>query len=60
MYIASHTVIMLSKLALMLIKDLNPVSSSAKLYMYYFSIIIGPYTADRTTKVAMHLYIAAL
>lgn len=61
MYTTSHTIIMLSNWHLMLIKDLNPASFSAKLYMDYFSIMIGPYTADRTTKkLTMHLYIAAL
>lgn len=43
----------------MLIKDLNPVLFSAKLYMDY-AIMFGPYTADGATKGKMPLYIAAL
>lgn len=38
MYTFRHTIIMLSNWHLLLIKDLNLASFSAKLYMDYFSI----------------------
>lgn len=54
---------MLSKLALNAHKGPEPRFVQSKLNMDYFSITVKGLaldTADRTTKVTMHLYIAAL